>query len=147
MSPEPGRGRHLGAKAPPEGLVDGGLGAVAPAHEEAVGAPEPHEVCKAKKREGPEGDGPHKGRMGLCRDVHHCSIPWTVSLCLCLYQGSLLLCAHLGLYCWYPSSQPHNQTREDSIQPRGAFDWSEVNQIRSVGAETSIVPFSTPTHG
>ena len=109
MSPEPGRGRHLGAKAPPEGLVDGGLGAVAPAHEEAVGAPEPHEVCKAKKREGPEGDGPHKGRMGLCRDVHHCSIPWTVSLCLCLYQGSLLLCAHLGLYCWYPSSQPHNQ--------------------------------------
>ena len=34
--------------------------------------------------------------------------------------------------------------REKSTQPKGDFDWSEIDQSRSVGAETSYVPFFTP---
>ena len=29
---------------------------------------------------------------------------------------------------------------------KGDFDWSEIDQSRSVGAETSYVPFFTPHH-
>jgi len=39
------------------------------------------------------------------------------------------------------------RTVQGGLDPtKGDFDWSEIDQSRSVGAETSYVPFFTPHH-